>query len=103
MMVTCVDESQAIKLTESLMGCYEGVTVHTGGKVLDFIEMTFDFTVDGEVSVTMDNCVGDILSGAAESETLKLVGGLKPPATPASDNLFDIQGNGEKLGQIDAK
>ena len=36
------------------------------GRVLDYVEMTFDFNKEGEVRITMDNCVADILSGCGE-------------------------------------
>ena len=28
------------------------------GQVLDYVGMTFDFTKEGEIDITMDNCVG---------------------------------------------
>ena len=31
------------------------------GKVLDYVGMSFDFTVPGEAKVTMGNCINDIL------------------------------------------
>ena len=31
------------------------------GKVLDYVGMSFDFSVPGKVKVTMNNCVNDIL------------------------------------------
>jgi hypothetical protein len=52
------------------------------GAVLDYIGMTFDFTVSGEVRITMDNCVKDILSGCGV-DTVR--------ATPAATTLFDVR------------
>ena len=54
------------------------------GKVLNYIGMTFDFTVPGEVRVTMEHCISDILAGSG-------VTAAKP--TPAADTLFDIRDN----------
>ena len=34
----------------------------TSGTLLDYVGMTFDFTTVGEVRITMDKCVDDILS-----------------------------------------
>ena len=65
------------------MGCYKGVKVHNG-KVLD-MRMTFDFTVN------MDNCVNDIFSGAADSETLKLVERLQLHASPGQASVVDTK------------
>ena len=52
------------------------------GQVLDYVGMTFDFTKEGEVSITMDNCVEDILSGCGMDATR---------VTPASSTLFDVR------------
>ena len=87
MMITCLDEMACIGLTEALMGCYKGVTVHRG-KVLDFIGMTFDFSKTGEVKVTMANCVEGILKGAEAHPTISKLGGIKEIKTPAGENLF---------------
>jgi hypothetical protein len=52
------------------------------GKVLDYIGMTFDFIVPGQVSITMDNCERSILSE----------GGVWPlRSTPAASTLFDTR------------
>jgi hypothetical protein len=55
--------------------------------------MTFDFTKEGEVSVTMDNCVNDILVGS---------GVTKRASSPATKNLFDVR-NAKKLSPQDAQ
>ena len=52
------------------------------GKILDYIGMTFDFIVPGQVSITMDNCERSILSE----------GGVWPlRSTPAASTLFDTR------------
>ena len=50
--------------------------------MLDYIGMSFDFNTDGEVKITMANCVTDILDGCGV-ETSR--------ATPAASTLFDIR------------
>ena len=52
------------------------------GRVLDYVGMTFDFNKEGEVRITMDNCVADILSGCGVEETR---------VTPAASTLFDVR------------
>jgi hypothetical protein len=44
------------------------------GTILDYVGMTFDFTTAGQVQVTMDKCVDDILSGCGV-ETTKVTAG----------------------------
>jgi hypothetical protein len=44
--------------------------------------MTFDFTVPGEVSITMENCVSDILAEC---------GVTAARATPAAETLFEVR------------
>jgi predicted lactoylglutathione lyase len=53
-----------------------------GGAILDYVGMTFDFSEPGQVRVTMDNCVDDILSGCGVETTR---------ATPAASVLFDVR------------
>ena len=52
------------------------------GQVLDYVGMTFDFRKVGEVKVTMENCVNDILADCGVS---------KVASTPGSPMLFDIR------------
>jgi len=63
------------------------------GKVIDFVGMTFDFTLSGSVKVTMDNCTDDIL---------KDCGVIEAKATPAASNLFDTR-DAPKLSTEDSK
>ena len=52
------------------------------GKVLDYIGMTFDYVIPGQVSITMENCERDILSDC----------GVWPMRhTPAAETLFDTR------------
>ena len=60
---------------------YAEIKVNTGD-VLDYLGMTFDFRMPGQVAVTMDNCVQDILVGCGVSS---------PRATPATATLFDTR------------
>lgn len=63
------------------------------GDVLDYLGMSFDFRVSGEVSVTMDNCVHDILKECGVDTTR---------ATPATSCLFDVR-DAPKASEDDKK
>ena len=45
-----------------LTSVYPTVT-HRHGRVVNYVGMTFDFTNEGEVRVTMEHCIKDILHG----------------------------------------
>jgi Reverse transcriptase (RNA-dependent DNA polymerase) len=92
LMVTSVSESDLNDFCAYLKDMYPE-TKETRGDVVDYIGMTFDFTKEGEVSVTMDNCVNDILVGS---------GVTKRASSPATKNLFDVR-NAKKLSPQDAQ
>ena len=64
-----------------LKGVYKETRI-VRGKVLDYVGMSFDFTIPGEVKVTMANCINDILGDC---------GAIKTAATPAASILFDVR------------
>lgn len=70
-----------IVLHVDLESVYDEVK-YTSGVVINYVGMTFDFSVQGQVSVTMDNCINDILSGS---------GVTKARPTPASEDLFTVR------------
>ena len=57
-------------------------TRSTSGTILDYVGMTFDFATVGEVRITMDKCVDDILSG---------YGVMTTKVTPGAVVLFDFR------------
>ncbi len=64
-----------------MCGVYCEIKVNKG-QVLDYFGMTFDFIVPGQVSITMDNCVQDVLAEC----------GMWPRwSTPAASTLFDTR------------
>jgi len=81
LMVTNVHESNLEAFYNHLKDVYKETRV-VKGRVLDYIGMSFDFTLRGEVKVTMGNCVNDIL-GSCES--------FKEASSPASPTLFDVR------------
>ncbi len=61
LLVTSASNDNLASLERYLQSVFPAISVHRG-EVLDYIGMTFDFTVPGEVSITMENCMRDILS-----------------------------------------
>jgi hypothetical protein len=78
-----VDTAAAHALEAYLRQCYgqECITKHAG-QVVDFLGMTFDFTVEGEARVTMERLVAEIIAGAGVTAERK---------TPATEDLFDVR------------
>ena len=57
------------------------ITEHRG-EILDFLGMTFDFTVSGKVKVTMKKLVDETIAGSGVVDERK---------TPATDDLFTVR------------
>jgi hypothetical protein len=62
------------------------------GKVHEYIGMTLDFNVPGQLKVSMFPYVKEIVN-----EFMKLNGDLKTAITPAADHLFKIDNEARKL------
>jgi len=86
--VMCVDLDA---LEQYLKSIWNEITVKRGN-VVDYLAMTFDFTVPGEVRITMDNIINNILIDCGVESTR---------ATPAASTLFDIR-DAPKLSESDA-
>jgi len=69
-------------------------TKSTQGPIVNYLGMCFDFSGDGEVRITMENCVNDILKSCGEIT-------MKP--TPASSSLFDINSDQVKASEEQRK
>jgi len=93
LLVTSVSEQALVDFEKYLLSVYPKVESHRG-KVLDYLGMTFDWRVRGEVSVTMANCVDEILSGCGV-DTVR--------STPATSNLFDLRDDVPKASANDSK
>jgi hypothetical protein len=87
LMVTSAEERNLEDLKAYLLSIYPEIVSHTGTK-LDYLGMTFDFGVRGEVSVTMDKMVHDILNDCGVDSTR---------ATPATEDLFETRESVKKL------
>jgi hypothetical protein len=80
--VTSVSDNNLEAFENYMRGVYCEIKVNKG-QVLDYLGMTFDFIVPGQVSITMNNCVQDILAEC----------GMWPRrSTPAASTLFDTRG-----------
>jgi Reverse transcriptase (RNA-dependent DNA polymerase) len=80
LLMTSVDETDIDWLTSELRKKYDTVTLNIGD-VHSYLGQTFDFSVQGEVSVSMDGYIRHILNAS----NMK---GCK--ATPADVDLYDI-------------
>jgi len=65
MIVTCEDDAELDAFSAMLRAHYgqDEITEHRG-KILDFLGMTFDFTISGEVKVTMKKLVDETIAGS---------------------------------------
>jgi hypothetical protein len=54
--ITSVSQSDIDAFVEHLRAVYKEVKVNTG-KVINYVGMTFDYREDGQVRITMENCV----------------------------------------------
>ena len=93
MLVSCIDESALDNFAAFLRACYgENEISEHRGAVLDFLGMTFDFTIVGKVKITMKRLVDEIIAGC---------GVVLERKTPAAEHLFDINESAKKLQEKD--
>ena len=92
MFMTAFSDDAMEELEAYLLTVYPEVKTHEG-EVLNYVGMTYDFSVKGDVRITMLNCTQDILAGA---------GVLEPRRTPATTNLFDVR-DGPKASEDERK
>ena len=82
LLITSKQVNTIDKLITELKGRYtEGVTVHEGD-IISYLGMTFDWSKPGEVKVTQEGYIQDILRDCLVEGTAK---------TPAADNLYEIR------------
>jgi hypothetical protein len=87
LLCTCVSESTLKQLENDLRDKYKEVSVRTGS-VHSYLGQTFDFSVEGSVSVSMEGYIYDFL------ELVKITGVM---ATPARNDLFEIDSESPPL------
>ena len=91
LLVTSLSEKVLKDFCDFMESVYAGINTKKG-KVLGYLGMCFDFTEPGQVSVTMENCVKDIISSSGVS-----IG----KSTPATSALFEVR-NAPKLSAPEA-
>jgi hypothetical protein len=79
----------AMELIERLREIYKEITL-TEGNVHSYLGLTFDYSTEGKVKVTMEGYVSDLL------RTYEVTGRA---ASPALDNLFIVREKSEKLSE----
>jgi len=88
LLITCRDDAIKKQVIESIEGIYNSITV-SEGKSLSYLGMTFNFSNEGEVIITMDKYINEIINEYN-------VKGFS--ATPATNDLFKIN-ESEQLNQ----
>jgi hypothetical protein len=81
LLCTSAHQTDLDALRAHLCTCYPEVNVKTG-QILDYIGITFDFKVPGEVGCTMSRCTEEVL----EESGVTII-----RATPATASLFDVR------------
>jgi hypothetical protein len=79
LLVTSEDETAIDELEAQLIATYQKVT-STAGRIHSYLGMTFDFTTEGSVSVTMQGYIDDMM---------REYGITKVATSPANNKLFD--------------
>jgi hypothetical protein len=83
---------------ESIFEDGSGAMTVSRGKIHKYIGMTLDYSIPGQVKITMLDCVNDILAAFDKAEPKG--GGTNTSAAP--DSLFKINEDCEKLAQAKA-
>jgi hypothetical protein len=81
LLVTCETTATLEAFHEHLKSVYKETTMKTGD-VLDYVGMTFDFSEEGQVRITMDGCIKGIV---------EVSGVTAEKVTPATSTLFDVR------------
>jgi len=66
LLISSASVTNLASFEQYLKSIYPQISVHHEA-ILDYIGITFNFTVQGKVSITMENCVSDILSDCSKS------------------------------------
>ena len=82
MIITCKHEQTITHLIDRLKERYtEGVTVHEG-PVVSYLGMTFDWSTQGQVRITQEGYIAEMLNNCGVDGSAK---------TPAADNLYEVR------------
>jgi len=81
LMITNLHDENLDSFFEHLKRTYKRTKI-VRGQIRDYVGMTFNFSVTGEVKITMENCVNEILADCGVTQVA---------STPASPMLFNIR------------
>ena len=95
LLLSSVSQKNVDTVINFMQSKFEKITVHTG-KVLKYLGMLFDFTKDGEVTVSMDHYIEDVL--AQWNNEVKGVS-----MTPATGVLFNVDTGSPPLARKEAE
>ena len=82
MMISCCSDRYVDMVIDEIEIQYPGLTKHRG-KVLNYVGMTFNFETAGQVKITMEGLIKELL------EDCKEISGVAP--TPAKPDLFTVK------------
>lgn len=87
LLVTCASEEMLQALDAHLKSVYHETKTNRG-HVVNYVDMSFDFSGVGSVGVTMDHCTQDILASCTKPPNVR--------STQAADTPFDVRLEAEK-------
>jgi hypothetical protein len=90
-MIVSDETSMVDEVIEKLTAKYKDLTVHRG-KVHDYLGMKFDFSKEGEVFISMESYITEVLKGTGIEDTAD---------TPAAPDLFEIDEDSPLLSNPD--
>jgi hypothetical protein len=81
LLITSASQAHLESFKLYMRSIYKEISIKQG-KIIDYLGMTFDFTSNPKLSVTMEHCTDDILSNCGVTE---------PKKTPATSSLFNVR------------
>jgi len=93
--ISCVDKAPIEEVISALKKIYGANLKETIGPVHDYLGMTFDYSTPGQVVISMDKYIAQIIDSFPEQIT-----GVS--ATPATDNLFKVRDDDRPLPEDQA-
>jgi len=90
-MIVSDEVSMVDEVIERLTAKYTDLTVHRG-RVHDYLGMRFDFSKEGEVFISMESYITDLLKDTGIDDTAD---------TPATSDLFEIEEESKLLSNIE--
>jgi hypothetical protein len=95
LMISCVDKSAIDEVLAGLSKEYKRINV-VEGKKLDYLGMTFDYSEEGYVTISMEDMIEEFIKEVGISEQ-------DYASTPASSNLYQVRDDNEMLKDDERK